>query len=254
VKTPSGLKRVRPNRIWSSRIGPRMKISIIGAGMIGGTLARRLAALGHEVSVANSRGPETLRDLATATGARAVTVQDAARSGEIVIVTIPQRAVVDLPQDLFAGVSADVVVVDTGNYYPARDGNIPSIDAGQNESEWVAQHLGRPVVKAFNSIYFSSLAEKGSPRGTAGRIALPVSGDPPEARAKVMKLVDELGFEPVDAGSLADSWRYQPGTPAYTADLDEVKLRTALAAADRARIPEYRNAANEAAKAFFTKT
>jgi 8-hydroxy-5-deazaflavin:NADPH oxidoreductase len=231
----------------------RMKIGIIGAGMIGGTLARRLGALGHDVAIANSRGPETLRALATETGARPVTLQEAARLGEIVIATIPQRAVVDLPPDLFAGVPADVAVVDTGNYYPARDGSIAAIDRGQNESEWVAERLGRPVVKAFNSIYYTSLAEKGLPRAAPGRIALPVAGDPLEARAKVMQLVDELGFEPVDAGSLAESWRFQPGTPAYTADLDEAKLRSALAAADRGRISEYRNAANEAAKAYFTK-
>jgi predicted dinucleotide-binding enzyme len=231
----------------------RMKIGIIGAGNIGGTLARKLTALGHDVAIANSRGPATLRELAAKTGARAVTVEEAARGNEIVIVTIPQRAVLDLPRDLFAGTPGDVVVIDTGNYYPARDGSIPAIEAGQNESAWVAEHLGRPVVKAFNSIFYVSLAEKGAPRGTAGRIALPVSGEP-AARAKVMKLVDELGFEPVDAGALADSWRYQPGTPAYTADLDEGKLRSALVAADQSRISQYRHAANEAAKAFFAKT
>jgi 8-hydroxy-5-deazaflavin:NADPH oxidoreductase len=230
-----------------------MKIGIIGAGMIGGTLARRLTALGHEVAIANSRGPETLAALAKDSGARPVTVEEAARGNEIVVVTIPQRAVQDLPRNLFEGVPADVVVIDTGNYYPARDGNIAAIDEGQVESAWVAEHLGRPVVKAFNSIFYASLAEKGTPRGTAGRIALPVSADSPEARAKVMKLIDELGFEPVDAGTIADSWRYQPGTPAYTADLDEAKLRSALAAADRTRIPEYRNAANEGAKAYFAK-
>jgi predicted dinucleotide-binding enzyme len=230
-----------------------MKIGIIGAGHIAGVLAQKLVGLGHDVAIANSRGPDTLRELASKTGARAVTVQEAARSGEIVIVTIPQRAVVDLPKDLVAGVPANVVVVDTGNYYPARDGSLAAIDAGQVESAWVAEQLGRPVVKAFNNIFFSSLAEKGTPKGTAGRVALPVSGDPPEARAKIMKLVDELGFEPVDAGTTADSWRHQPGTPAYTADLDATKLRGALAAADRSRIPEYRHAANEGAKSFFTK-
>src|ERR1051326_3607563 len=108
-----------------------MRIGIIGAGMIGGTLARRLTALGHEVAIANSRGPETLRDLAAETGARAVTVAEAARSGDIVIVTIPQRAVPGLPKDLFAGVPDDVVVVDTGNYYPARDGRLAAIDDGE---------------------------------------------------------------------------------------------------------------------------
>jgi 8-hydroxy-5-deazaflavin:NADPH oxidoreductase len=228
-----------------------MRIGIIGAGMIGGTLVRRLTALGHEVSIANSRGPETLRDLAAETGAKAVTVAEAARTGEIVVITIPEQAVPKLPKDLFAGVPADVVVVDTGNYYPARDGRIDAIEEGQPESAWVAEQLGRPVVKAFNNIGFQSLLEKGQPRGAPGRIALPVAGDPPEAREKVMRLVDELGFDPVDAGSLEESWRQQPGTPCYAADLAAPRLKEALAATDRSRLSEYRNKANEAARAFF---
>ena len=228
-----------------------MKIGLIGAGMIGGTLTRRLTALGHEVGLANSRGPESLRELAAETGARAVTVVEAARGGEIVIVTIPQRAVPDLPGDLFSGVSEDVVVVDTGNYYPSRDGQIDAIEEGQAESAWVAEHLGRPVVKAFNNIVSQSLLENGRPKGAPGRIALPVAGDPPGARQKVMRLVDELGFDPVDAGGLEDSWRQQPGTPCYAADLDALRLREALAAADRSRLPEYRGNADDAARAFF---
>jgi predicted dinucleotide-binding enzyme len=229
-----------------------MKIGIIGAGMIGATLARRLTALGHEVLIANSRGPETLRELAAETGARAVTAVEAARGGEIVIVTIPQRAVPELPKDLFAGVPEDVVVVDTGNYYPARDGPIDAIEDGQAESAWVAGHLGRPVVKAFNNIGFQSLLENGRPEGAPGRIALPVAGDPPWARQKLMRLVDELGFDPVDAGSLEESWRQQPGTPCYAADLDAPRLKEALAAAERDRLPEYRGKADDAARAFFT--
>jgi predicted dinucleotide-binding enzyme len=228
-----------------------VKIGIIGAGMIGGTLARRLATLGHEVVIANSRGPDTIRELAADVGATAVTVAEAARRGEIVIVTIPQRAVADLPKDLFAGVPADVIVIDTGNYYPSRDGSIPAIDEGQPESAWVAEHLGRPVIKAFNNIYFKSLLEKGTPKGTTGRIALPVAGDPPDARAKVLRLVDELGFDPVDAGSIEESWRQQPGTPCYTKDLEAPRLKEALAAADRSGIPEYRKAADDAVRAYF---
>jgi predicted dinucleotide-binding enzyme len=228
-----------------------MKIGIIGAGMIGGTLARRLTALGHEVVIANSRGPEPLRELAAETGARAVTAAEAARGGEIVIVTIPQRAVPDLPRDLFAGTPEDVVVVDTGNYYPTRDGRIDAIEEGQAESAWVAEHLGRPVVKAFNNIAYQSLLENGRAEGAPGRIALPVAGDPPGARQKVMRLVDELGFDPVDAGSLEDSWRQQPGTPCYAADLDAPRLKDTLAAADRGLLREYRGKADDAARAFF---
>src|SRR3954470_12587894 len=228
-----------------------MNIGIIGAGMIGKTLARRLAQLGHQIAIANSRGPQTLRDLASEVGATAVTAHEAARSGEVVVVTIPERAVPDLPRDLFAGVPEQVVVIDTGNYYPTRDGRIPAVEQGQPESAWVAAQIGRPVIKAFNNIFFKSLLENGRPKGAPGRIALPVAGDPFEARAQVLRLVDELGFDPVDAGGLDESWRQQPGTPCYTQDHDAVRLKAALAAAERSRVPEYRKAADDAAKAFF---
>jgi predicted dinucleotide-binding enzyme len=142
-------------------------------------------------------------------------------------------------------VPADVVVIDTNNSYPVRDGSIPAIEAGQVESAWVAEQIGRPVIKAFNNIYFESLRAKGAPKGTPGRVALPVAGDPPEARAKVMRLVEELGFDAVDAGGLEDSWRQQPGTPCYVHDLDAPRLKEALAAAERSRIPEYRKASDD---------
>ena len=141
-----------------------MTFGIIGAGMIGGTLVRRLTGLGHDVAVANSRGPESLAALVAETGARAVTPHEAARAGSIVVVSVPQHAVLDLPADLFAGVPADVIVIDTGNYYPTRDGRIAAIEQGQTESAWVAERLGRPVVKAFNTIGFASLLEKGKPK------------------------------------------------------------------------------------------
>ncbi len=218
-----------------------MRIGIIGAGMIGGTLTRRFTALGHEVSVANSRGPETLADLAAETGARAVTAREAARSGEVVVVAIHQASVRDLPADLFEGVPDDVVVVDTGNYYPRhRDGPIEEIEAGMLESRWVETLLGRPVVKAFNNIFFKSLMEKGLPAGAPGRIALPVAGDRERDREIVLRLVDELGFDGVDAGGLDESWRQQPGTPVYVADLDAEGVRRALTEASPERGPEFR--------------
>lgn len=222
-----------------------MKIGIIGAGQIGGTLTRRLTALGHEVFVANSRGPETLAELVKETGAKAVTVKEAARAGEVVIVTIPQGKIRDLPKDLFAGVPDDVVVVDTGNYYPReRDGRIDEIEAGMTESRWVERQLGRPVVKAFNTIYAKHLLELGKPAGTPGRIALPVAGDDARAKAVVFRLVDELGFDPVDAGGLDESWRQQPGTPVYTADLDKEGVKRALSQASPTRTPQWRATPN----------
>jgi len=218
-----------------------MNIGIIGAGAIGGTLARSLAKLGHQVSIANARGPETLRALAAETGAKAVSVRNAANAGDVVILSIPQKAVPELPADLFAGVPSNVVVIDTGNYYPQlRDGRIAAIESGMLESQWVAEHLGRPVVKAFNNIVAKSLREKGAPAGSPGRIALCVAGDAPEARAVALRLLDELGFDPVDAGPLDESWRQQPGSPAYCHDLDAASLKRALAEADRSRVAEYR--------------
>jgi predicted dinucleotide-binding enzyme len=221
-----------------------MRIGIIGAGEIGGTLTRRLTALGHQVSVANSRGPASLAQLAAETGAKPVTVVEAARSGEVVIVTIPEKNILDLTPDLFAGTPDSVVIVDTGNYYPRqRDGRIEAIEAGTTESRWVAQQLNRPVIKAFNNIHARHLLELGQPKGTAGRIALPIAGDDHEAKAIILRLIDELGFDGVDAGSLDESWRQQPDTPVYGTNFDAEGVRRGLSEAGRERKPEWRAAA-----------
>jgi predicted dinucleotide-binding enzyme len=217
-----------------------MKIGIIGAGQIGGTLARRLSALGHQVCVANSREPSTLARLAVETGVRAVWAREAAEFGHVVVVTIPQAKIRNLPTDLFAGVPDSVVVVDTGNYYPReRDGRIPEIEEGMMESRWVESRIERPVIKAFNNIYAQHLMELGRPTGTPNRIALPVAGDNPASKAVTMRLVDELGFDAVDAGGLDESWRQQPGTPVYTMDFDAEGVRRALAMASGKRGPRW---------------
>jgi len=217
-----------------------MRIGIIGTGSMGGILARHLAKLGHHVSIANSRGPESLTALAAEIDATPVSVVDAAEAGEIVILAIPTKAVADLPRGLFANVPSSVVVVDVGNYHPElRDGRIDAIDRGMLDSQWVAQQIGRPVIKAFNNILAKSLLEKGVPRGTKGRVALSVFGDSLDAKAAVLRLIDDLGFDPVDGGDLDNSWRQQPGTPAYCQDLEAAALRRALAEADRSRIAEY---------------
>jgi 8-hydroxy-5-deazaflavin:NADPH oxidoreductase len=217
-----------------------MKIGIIGAGNIGGNLTRRLSSLGHDVSVANSRGPETLHDLQAETGARAVPVTEAANGAEIVIVTVPEKAVPSLPDGLFDGAANNAVVIDTGNYYPQRDGRIAAIEDGQPESAWVAEQLGRPVVKVFNNILAHQLIDGALPSGTPGRIALPVAGDDQRAKENVMELVDQFGFDPVDAGGLDQSWRQQPGTPVYATDLDADGVRAGLAAASPERPAEMR--------------
>src|SRR5260370_23404891 len=167
-----------------------MKVGIIGAGQIGGTLTRRVTAVGHKVLVANSRGPESLKALAAETGATPVVVRDAVRGVDLVVVTIPEKNVLNLPKGLFAETDPKVVVVDTGNYYPRqRDGRIDGIESGLTESRWVEKQLGRPVIKAFNNIYASPLLQPGKPAGTKGRIALPVAGDDAKANAVVIRLV-----------------------------------------------------------------
>ncbi len=219
-----------------------MNIGIIGAGHIGGTLTRRFSALGHHVTVVNSRGPETLAGLVRETGATAATVTQAAHAGEVVVVTIPLGKVPDLPKDLLAGVPDSVPIIDTCNYYPQRDGRIDDILNGMPESAWVSKYLGRPVVKAFNNIYARHLMENGLPPGEANRIALPVAGDNPRHKQIVMQLIDELGFDPVDAGPLSESWRQQPGTPVYATDHDAEGVRRALQEASPERRPEFRAA------------
>lgn len=202
-----------------------MRIGIIGSGNIGGTLARRLAALGHDVAVANSRGPGSLADLAAETGARAATVQEAAEGAELVVLAVPLWAVAELPAEPLAG----RVVVDANNYYPGRDGTIEPVESGTPSSRWTAERFaGAAVVKAFNTIPARRLLEAGRPAGDPGRLALPVAGDDEAAKRTVMALVDELGFDPVDGGGLDDSRRQEPGTPVYATDLDAEGVRAAL--------------------------
>ena len=217
-----------------------MNIGIIGAGHIGSALAVRLTSLGHSIYIANSRGPETLTDLAQKTGATPVTAQEAARHGEIIVVTIPLKNIPNLPKNLFEGVAADVPVIDTSNYYPLlRDGQLPELESGDlTESEWVQQHLGRPVLKVFNNIFAANLEKSGQPAGTPGRVALPVAGDDAAAKQKVMALVEELGYDAVDAGSLHESWRQQPGTPPYCTDLSADELRQQFASLGTTRTAE----------------
>lgn len=218
-----------------------MRIGIIGAGNIGGTLTRRLTALGHEVAVSNSRAPETLAALAEETGATAVWAADAAADADLVIVSIPQKSVVDLAPGIVDARRPGAPVIETNNYYPReRDGRIDAIEDGMTESAWVSERLGAPVVKVFNTIYWKHLLERGLPARSEERLALPVAGDDDEAKQVVSDLVDALGFDPVDAGTLADSWRQQPGTPAYGAGLGAGGTRDALAAAQPGRPEAFR--------------
>ncbi len=218
-----------------------MKIGIIGAGNIGGNLTRRLAALGHDVSVANSRGPETLAALVAETGATAVAASEAARGAEVVVVTVPLGNVPDLPAGVLDGAADGFVVIDTNNYYPQRDGRIAAIeDDGLTESRWTEGHLGHPVVKAFNGTYAQDILDRPLPAGDPGRLALPVAGDDDAAKRKVRTLIDELGFDTVDAGGIDESWRQQPGTPVYGLREGVEAVAKALAEASPERPADFR--------------
>jgi predicted dinucleotide-binding enzyme len=218
-----------------------MRIGIIGAGQIGGTLVRRLRELGHEVYVANSRSPETLADLATETGATAVWAKDAAADADLVIVSIPQKNVPDLADGIVDARKPGAAVIETNNYYPQqRDGAIAAIEDGQVESAWVAEQIGAPVYKVFNGIWWKHLLEGGKPSGTPNRVALPIAGENGSGRELIHGIVEALGFDPVDAGPISESWRQQPGTPVYGKDFDAENTRRALAAATPERTSEWR--------------
>ncbi len=219
-----------------------MKIGIMGAGNIGSALAVHFHKLQHTVLIANSRGPQTLSRVAGETGASPVELQDVAREVNLLIVTVPMKSVPLLPKSLFHGLPAGLPIVDTGNYYPARDGIIGEIEAGLTESEWTASVLGRPVIKAFNNIATQSLVHGALPKGSENRIALPVAGNDAGAKQIVLALIDDMGFDGIDAGSLAESWRQQPGTPVYGTDYGAQVVRSSLASADRAMAPAMRDA------------
>ena len=218
-----------------------MKIGIIGAGNIGSILARHFRQLQHTVLIANSRGPETLSRIAQETGAIPVPVSEAANGVDLLVLTILMKGVPSLPKDLLAHLPATAPIIDTGNYYPPRDGQIREIDAGLVESEWTSRILGRPVIKVFNNIVADSLLRKGLPKGAKNRIALPVAGDNPQSKRLVMDLVEAIGFDAFDAGSLSESWRYQPGTPAYCPDPTIEQLSSLLERADPEKAPKSRD-------------
>jgi 8-hydroxy-5-deazaflavin:NADPH oxidoreductase len=218
-----------------------MKIGIIGTGNIGTTLVRKLTKAGHDIKMANSRGAETLKELAEETGAKALTAQEAIKDVDVIILSIPLNKLPDM-KDVLAGLSDDVIVADTSNYYPMRDGNIAALDNGQVESEWVSEQVGKPIIKVWNNVLAATLADKGQPAGAEKRIALSVAGDDETAKKIVMSLVEDTGFDAIDGGSIAESWRQQPGTPGYCADQTIEELQSALKAADKTRAPQVRDA------------
>ena len=219
-------------------------IAIIGAGNVGEALARRLVETGHEVKVANSRGSDSLKAFVQRTGAEAVEIGDISSDVDVLVVAVPMARVLDLPKTVFQTLPHSAIIVDAGNYYPLRDGSITEIDQGQPESQWVSQHLGVTVIKAFNNIIASRLATRGRPDDDPHRITLPVAGDDAEARTSIMALVKRLGFNALDAGPLSESWRQQPGQPAYCTDPTRDELPLLLRRADRKKAPHGRDRAS----------
>ena len=208
-----------------------MRIGIIGAGHIGGTLAKLFVDAGHEVAVSNSRGPETLSSLVAELGGRAqaTSAAEVERFGDVIVVSIPLGRYREVPTDAVAG----KVVIDTNNYYPQRDGHFEELDGDRTTSSELLQgHLpDARVVKAFNAIQWTRLRDDCRPAGDPERLGIPISGDDEEAKRTVAELIDEIGFDPVDAGTLAEGGRkHQPGSPAYTDGLHTEELRARLAA------------------------
>ncbi|MBL0284067.1 MAG: NAD(P)-binding domain-containing protein [Zoogloea sp.] len=219
-----------------------MKIGIIGTGNIGGTLARKLSLVGHDVRVANSSGVDGVRVFAQEIGAEAKDIRGVVSDAEVIILAIPLPAMRELPADLFDRAPLEVTIIDTSNYYPGlRDSRIPEIDDGLPESAWVGRQIGRPVIKAFNNALAYTLAELGLAEGAPGRLAIAVAGDDVRSKQTAMQLVNQTGFDPVDAGSLEDSWRQQPSTPSYCCDYDADTMRKALAAAIPGVAPKKRD-------------
>lgn len=219
-----------------------MKIAVIGAGNIGGTIARKLSAAGHDIRIANAGGIAAVQPFADEIGATAADVKAVALGVEVIILAIPLGAISELPAQLFNAAPADVTVIDTSNYYPdMRDPRIAEIDIGMTESVWVSRQIGRPVVKAFNNALAYTLKELGQPAGTAGRLAIAVAGDQDQRKQTAMVLVDQCGFDPVDAGSLEESWRQQPSTPAYCCDYDAKTMRRELKAAVKGKAAKKRD-------------
>jgi predicted dinucleotide-binding enzyme len=213
-----------------------MKIGIIGVGHIGKALALKLAQSGHDVVVANSTGPENIDPAVLATGAVAVMAQQAVQDKDVIILSVPLNRIPEIAP-LFETVSQEATVIDTSNYYPARDNRIESLEAGQVESLWVVQQLGRPMAKAWNAIGSHSLAVNRKPYGSPNRIAIPIAADRAIDRDVTRKLINDTGFDAFYTGPLADSWRQQPGGPAYCTDLTSAEIQVVINTAEKDRLP-----------------
>lgn len=211
-------------------------------------MIRTLTKNGYHVKMAHEKGVEDLSGLAKETGATPVEIRDVVKDVEFVFLCIPMKSIKDLPREVFANCPKDVVIVDCCNYYPSRDGSIPRIEEGIVESVWVQNHIGHDVVKAFNAILAKALEEAGRPKGAEDRVAIPVAGDDASARRKVVALIDDLGFDAFETGSLEDSWKQQPGSAGYCTNLDVKRLQIAISKTKREDLPKARDEAYQKMK------
>lgn len=216
-----------------------MHIGIIGAGNIGATLARKLSAQGHTIKLANSRAPESISNLARELGVTATNKTNATRDVDVIILAVPFSAHPELGHVL-RDVSTKIVIIDTSNYFPLRDGLITEVENGKPESVWASEQLGRPIVKAWNAMLAYTLDQRGTEKGAHRRIAVPVAGDDDHAKKITIDLVEQTGFDGLDAGSLSMSWTQEPGTPAWCTELSLSDLGLAIASADKDRQPRIR--------------
>src|SRR5881409_1583098 len=213
-----------------------MNIGVIGPGNIGEVIIRKLRDQGYRVKMANARGPESLKDLAAKTGAIPVSVEQVVQDVDMLFIVVPQKAIPELPKGLLNKARKETIVIDVGNYYPFRDGRIDELENGLTESVWVERQIGRPVIKVLNTIPSKALMAAGRPAGRRDRVALPMSGDNTKAKEIVAQLIDRIGFDSVDAGTIAESWRQQPGSPVYCTNPTKEELQLWLKNVDRSSL------------------
>lgn len=218
-----------------------MKIGVIGTGNIGQVIIEKLREATYSVKMANTRGVDSMKALADQTGAVPVSLAQVVQDVDVLFLVIPTFAIAKLPAGFLNGMKKEAIVVDVSNYYPQRDGKIDEIEQGLLESAWVEKHIGHAVIKALNSIASKSLAKAGRRKGDRERVAMPIAGDDAEAKKAISALIDKLGFDPFDAGTIADSWRLQPGSRVYCTNPTLAELQSWLKDVDRAALAGHRD-------------
>src|SRR5881409_1240706 len=224
-------------------------IGVIGPGDSGEVIIRKLRDQGYRVKMANARGPESLKDLAAKTGAMPVSVEQVVQDVDVLFLVVPQKAIPELPKGLLNKARKETIVIDVGNYYPFRDGRIDELENGLTESVWVERQIGRPVIKVLNTIPSKALMAAGRPAGSRDRVALPISGDNTKAKEIVAQLIDRIGFDSVDTGTIAESWRQQPGSPVYCVNPTKEELQQLLKNVDRSSLVTNREKGTKAYRA-----